>query len=147
MHCTAVAGGTGNGRLLTPATTSTAARNRTTRAISTDLRWAGRSSKIETFFFADFEKVRQQDPVNIEGVLSRRIWSVRETFLKAWIARRAGFSIPRSVSSVLATRAARVRNSATPASLIKFRKTRLILSDRTLLNLYPHANIANASVP
>ncbi len=44
-------------------------RSRITCAISTDSLWADRSQKNKTFFFVDFEKSRQQDPINIEGVV------------------------------------------------------------------------------
>jgi len=60
---------TGSVRHSMPAIISIAARSPITYAISMDLRWVDRWVKNRTFFFVDFEKVRQQDPVNIEGIV------------------------------------------------------------------------------
>ena len=100
----------------------------------------GPLKKNKTFFFVDFEKVRQQDPNNLEGIVPTDL------------ERTGDFSQSPANSGGIYDPCAGNQGSSTPCPRTQF-VNNIIPADKidpigqAILNLYPHANIEGAVYP
>ncbi len=119
--------------------------SRITCAISTDFRWAARSSKNKTFFFVDFEKIRQQDPINIEGVVPTDLERAGDFSQSSrQHARRNLRSLDVRHCEPRATSPAPGTQFQDGGVLNKIPAAKIDPIGQAILNLYPHANVAGA---
>src|SRR5947207_891216 len=112
----------------------------------------GPLKKNKTFFFVDFEKVRQQDPVNLEGVVPTDLERTGD-FSKS----PANLPDPSDPNGPTKTAGiydpcAGNQLSATPCPHNPFLNNVIPANEidpigQAILNLYPHANIAEAVFP
>src|SRR5450759_2906438 len=100
----------------------------------------GPLKKNKTFFFVDFEKVRQQDPNNLEGIVPTDL------------ERTGDFSQSPANSGGIYDPCAGNQGSSTPCPRTQF-VNNIIPADKidpigqAILNLYPHANMPGAVYP
>ena len=104
----------------------------------------GPIKKNRTFFFVDFEKVRQQDPVNIEGTVPTDLERAGD-FSQSFDSTPGGIFDP-STCTPSGTSCTRPQFSY-GGILNKMDPARINPIGQALLNLYPHANIPNAVYP
>jgi carboxypeptidase family protein/TonB-dependent receptor-like protein len=100
----------------------------------------GPIQKNKTFFFADLEKVRQRDPINLEGVVPTDL------------ERTGDFSQSPANSNGIYDPCAGNQGSATPCPHNQFPNNVIPTAEidsigQAILNLYPHANIPGAVYP
>src|SRR5215471_9148739 len=106
--------------------------------------------KNKTFFFVDFEKVRQHDPVNLEGVVPTDL--ERAGDFSQSPANLADPDNPDSDQAGIYDPCPGSQGSDTPCPHDQF-PGNVIPADRidpigqAILNLYPHANIPDATYP
>src|SRR5438552_1502595 len=96
--------------------------------------------KNKTFFFVDFEKVRQQDPFNLEGVVPTAL------------ERTGDFSQSPAHSNGIYDPCAGNQGSATPCPHNQFPGNKIPAGEidpigQAILNLYPMPNVPNATYP
>ncbi|HYM76385.1 MAG TPA: TonB-dependent receptor [Candidatus Dormibacteraeota bacterium] len=105
----------------------------------------------KTFFFVDFEKSRQQDPINIEGVVptdAERTGDFSQS--QSQISNPGGIFDPSTCVFVNAGDQTCTRTrffDPVSATQDKIPTTEIDPVGQAILNLYPHANIPNASFP
>src|SRR5713101_1006220 len=101
----------------------------------------GPVKKNKTFFFVDFEKVRQQDPVNLEGVVPTEL------------ERTGDFShSPANSNGIYDPCPGNQGSTACPNPRTRFSNDIIPANEidpigQAILNLYPHANIPAAVFP
>ncbi|PYV73721.1 MAG: hypothetical protein DMG97_10685 [Acidobacteria bacterium] len=100
----------------------------------------GPVKKNKTFFFVDFEKVRQQDPFNLEGVVPTAL------------ERTGDFSQSPANSNGIYDPCAGNQGSATPCPHNQFPGNKIPAGEidpigQAILNLYPMPNVPNATYP
>ena len=118
----------------------------------------GPIKKNKTFFFVDFEKVRQQDPINLEGVVPTDL--ERTGDFSQSPANTPDPTNPDSAQGGIYDPCAGSQGSATPCAhaqfsdvvngvtvLNKIPANKIDSVGQALLNLYPHANIPGATYP
>ncbi len=100
----------------------------------------GPIKRNKTFFFVDFEKVRQQDPINLEGIVPTP--DERNGIFSNDPANPGGIYDPCAGNQTSSTPCphARFSNDVIPASEID-------PIGQAILNLYPMPNIPNATFP
>jgi hypothetical protein len=103
----------------------------------------GPIKKNKTFFFADFERVRQQDPFNLQGVVPTQEQRNGDFSKKESIAENPGGIFDPCAGN---------QNSGTPCPRIQFPgnvipTTEIDPIGQAILNLYPMPNIPNALYP
>ena len=110
--------------------------------------------KNKTFFFVDFEKIRQQDPINLEGVVPTDL--ERAGDFSQSPANLADPSNPDSAQAGIYDPCAGNQDSSTPCAhsqfvdggvLNKIPADKIDPIGQAILNLYPHANIDGAVYP
>jgi len=110
--------------------------------------------KNKTFFFVDLEKVRQQDPINLEGIVPTDL--ERAGDFSQSPANQADASNPDTAQAGIYDPCAGNQGSATPCTHTQFSDGGVLNKipagkidpiGQAILNLYPHANIAGASYP
>src|SRR5436305_465349 len=105
--------------------------------------------KNKTFFFVDFEKIRQQDPGNLEGLVPTDL--ERAGDFSQSVANLPDLSNPDTAQAGIYDPCAGNQNSTPcphnpfPNNVIPANKIDPI--DQAILNLYPHANIPDAGYP
>jgi hypothetical protein len=107
--------------------------------------------KNKTFFFVDFEKSREQDPINIEGVVPTDLERTGD-FSQSLDSSPGGIFDPSTCvlagagdQTCTRTQFSDVVNGATVLNKIPANKIDPI--GQNILNLYPHANIPGAAFP
>jgi hypothetical protein len=111
----------------------------------------GPIKKNKTFFFVDFEKTRQQDPVNLEGIVPTDL--ERTGDFSQSPANLPDPSNPDTVDAgIYDPCAGNPQGTSTPCAHTKFTNniipaTEIDSIGQALLNLYPHANIPGAVYP
>jgi len=106
--------------------------------------------KNKTFFFVDFEKVRQQDPTNLVGRVPTDL--ERTGDFSQSPANLPDPSNPDTAQAGIYDPCAGNQGSATPCPHVQF-PNNVIPADKidsigqAILNLYPHANIPDAAYP
>jgi len=110
--------------------------------------------KNKTFFFVDFEKIRQQDPINLEGVVPTDL--ERTGDFSQSPANLADPSNPDSAQAGIYDPCAGNQDSSTPCAHSQFvdggvfnkiPANKIDPIGQAILNLYPHANIEGAVYP
>jgi len=103
----------------------------------------GPIKKSKTFFFVDFEKVRQQDPVNIEGTVPTDLERTGD-FSQSVQANPGGIFDPtQCVGPDPCTRP----EFSDGGVLDKIPASKIDPLGQAILNLYPHANVSGAVYP
>ena len=97
--------------------------------------------KNKTFFFVDFEKSRQQDPINIEGVVPTDLERTGD-FSQSTDSTPGGIFDPSTCVLVNPTDSTCTRTQF-PGNVI----TSIDPVGQAIVNLYPHANVAGAVFP
>src|SRR5215472_12406048 len=114
----------------------------------------GPIKKNKTFFFVDFEKIRQQDPINLEGVVPTDL--ERAGDFSQSPANLVDPSNPDTAQAGIYDPCAGNQGSLTPCPhaqfsdggvLNKIPASRIDPIGQAILNLYPHPNIPGASYP
>jgi len=100
----------------------------------------GPLKRNKTFFFTDFEKVRQQDPINLEGIVPTD--AERNGDFSQDPANSAGIYDPCAGNQGSLTPCP---HNPFPGNIIPANKIDPI--GQAILNLYPHANIQGATYP
>jgi hypothetical protein len=103
----------------------------------------GPIKKNKTFFFVDFEKSRQQDPINIEGVVPTDLERTGD-FSQSLDSTPGGIFDPQTCVLVNPTDTTCTRTQFA-GNVIP--STSIDPVGQAILNLYPHANIQNAVFP
>jgi len=104
----------------------------------------GPLKKNRTFFFVDFEKVRQSDPVNIEGTVPTDLERMGD-FSQSFDSTPGGIYDPKNC--VVSGQTCFRPQFIDAGILNKIPQAQIDPIGQNLLNLYPHANIANAVFP
>lgn len=100
--------------------------------------------KNRTFFFFDFEKVRQQDPVNIEGTVPTDLERAGD-FSQSLESTPEGIFDP---TQCVPSDGSCVRPQFSDGGILnKIPANKIDPIGQTLLNLYPHANVEGATYP
>ncbi len=104
----------------------------------------GPIQKNKTFFFADFEKVRAQDPLNIEGVVPTDLERAGD-FSQSVLSSPGGIFDPRQCTP---SAGSCVRTQFSDGGVLnKIPAGQIDPIGQAILNLYPAANIAGAAYP
>jgi Carboxypeptidase regulatory-like domain/TonB dependent receptor len=106
--------------------------------------------KNKTFFFVDFEKIRQQDPANLEGRVPTDL--ERTGDFSQSIANLPDPSNPDTAQAGIYDPCAGNQGSVTPCPHNQFSNNIIPAAQidpigQAILNLYPHANIPGAEYP
>src|SRR5581483_9575263 len=110
----------------------------------------GPIKRSKTFFFVDFEKVRQQDPINLEGRVPTDL--ERSGDFSQSLANLPDPTNPDTAQAGIYDPCAGNQGSTTPCAHTQF-PNNVIPPDRidpigqAILNLYPHENIPGAEYP
>src|SRR5215467_4854683 len=100
--------------------------------------------KNHTFFFVDFEKVRQQDPVNIDGVVPTDL-ERQGDFSQSSLSTSGGIFDPTQCAP---SGDSCVRPQFADGGILnKIPGNKIDPIGQALLNLYPHANVDGAQFP
>src|SRR6266436_1235766 len=110
----------------------------------------GPLKKNKTFFFADFEKVRQQDPINLEGVVPTAL--ERTGDFSQSLANLPDPTNPDTAQAGIYDPCAGNQGSPTPCPHNQFPgniipANKIDPIGQAILNLYPHSNIPGAVYP
>jgi Carboxypeptidase regulatory-like domain/TonB dependent receptor len=101
----------------------------------------GPIQKNKTFFFVDFEKSRQQDPINIEGVVPTDLERTGD-FSQSLDSSPGGIFDP-STCALADPSDSTCTRTQFPGNVI----TNIDPVGQAIINLYPHANIDGATFP
>src|SRR5436305_2910737 len=107
--------------------------------------------KNKTFFFVDFEKIRQQDPGNLEGIVPTDLERTGD-FSQSLAILSDDLTNPDMAQAGISNPCAANQGSATPSAHNQFPNNiipaaKLDPIGQAILNLYPHANIPGAAYP
>lgn len=102
----------------------------------------GPLKRNKTFFFTDFEKTRQQDPINLEGIVPTD--AERGGDFSSDPANSGGIYDPCAGNQAGCVQRAQFIDGGV---LNKIPAAEIDPIGQAILNLYPHANIANATYP
>ncbi len=107
--------------------------------------------KNKTFFFVDFEKIRQQDPTNLEGIVPTDLERAGD-FSQSPVNLSDDPTNPDMAQAGIYDPCAGNQGSATPCPHNQFPNNIIPASQidpigQAILNLYPHANIPGAAYP
>jgi len=105
----------------------------------------GPLKKNRTFFFADFEKVRQSDPVNIEGTVPTDLERMGD-FSQSLDSTPGGIFDPKNCTVVSGACVSRPQ-FIDAGILNKIPQAQIDPIGQNLLNLYPHANMPTRCSP
>lgn len=114
----------------------------------------GPIKKNKTFFFVDFERVRQQDPINLEGIVPTDL--ERKGDFSQSPANLVDPTNPDTAQAGIYDPCAGNQKSTTPCAHAQFSyngvanvipPTSIDPIGQAILNLYPHANIPGAAYP
>jgi hypothetical protein len=104
----------------------------------------GPLKRNRTFFFVDFEKIRQQDPVNIEGTVPTDLERTGD-FSQSTLSSPGGIFDP--TQCVPSGGSCMRPQFSDGAVLNKIPTNKIDPIGQKLLNLYPHANVSGAAYP
>jgi hypothetical protein len=102
--------------------------------------------KNRTFFFADFEKVRVNDPVNIDARVPTDLERAGD-FSQSFASTPGGIFDPTQCVLLPGDSACTRPQFSDGGVLNKIPANKIDPIGQAILNLYPHANIANATYP
>ena len=104
----------------------------------------GPLKKNKTFFFVDFEKTRGQDPLNLEGVVPTDLERAGD-FSESVLSSPGGIFDPRQCAP---SGGSCVRNQFSDGGVLnKIPASEIDPIGQNILNLYPHANVSDATFP
>src|SRR5207245_8622781 len=110
----------------------------------------GPLKRNKTFFFVDLEKVRQQDPINMEGIVPTDL--ERTGDFSQSPANLPDPTNPNTAQAGIYDPCAGNQGSPTPCAHNQFPGNKIPANEidpigQAILNLYPHANISGAVYP
>jgi hypothetical protein len=102
--------------------------------------------KNKTFFFADFERVRAQDPINLDGIVPTDLERAGD-FSQSVLSSPGGIFNPNDCFLPPGAASCQRTQFSDGGVLNKIPTADIDPIGQAILNLYPHANIANATYP